>query len=102
MVYNVYLGYPSAPDSHFDTDYYVKTHMGLVEKHWKQYNLLHWSVSKVEGEDAPYLVQATLVFSDQESFQKAVADGSIIWEDIPKFTSIKVKVWHGNEIGVQK
>lgn len=56
----------------FDMDYYMKTHMPLVQKSWSQYGLKSWKVINF-GEEAEYKVQATLEFGSMDEFQKAGA-----------------------------
>jgi len=51
-------------------DYYMSSHMPLVQKKWGSYGLKSWKVINF-GPDAEYCVQATLEFGSMEEFKKA-------------------------------
>lgn len=57
-------------DAKFDMDYYLSSHMPLVQKLWGPAGLKSWKVIKYP-EDQPYSVQATLEWGDFEDFVKA-------------------------------
>ncbi len=86
----VHVLYPNQAGSKFDLDYYMKTHMPLVEKRWTEFGLKSWRVAR--GIDTPmgpatYQIVTTLEFTSADDFQKAAAaHGPEIMGDIPNFT----------------
>lgn len=93
MTFTALVMYPNEKDIHFDEDYYMKTHMPLVEHTWKKYGLNSWHVTKfhnaLDGSRAQYLIMATLEWESQEALQTALKDsGSAdVFADIPNFTN---------------
>jgi uncharacterized protein (TIGR02118 family) len=84
--------YPSGSDSTFDLDYYLKTHIPLVEARWREFGLSKVQVLKgaAAGNGGPPLYQAIalLTFGSLQDFQTAgKAHGKEIFADIPKFTN---------------
>jgi uncharacterized protein (TIGR02118 family) len=71
----------------FDMDYYLKTHMPLVQSNWgplglKSYKIAHYS------SEGPYCVQAWLEWESSEHYTKASSSDAakIVLADIPNFT----------------
>ena len=91
------VAYPSA--GKFDLDYYLKTHMPLVQKHWESQGLKSWKVVQVE--DAEYNIVATLEWGSLEEFQKAAGGEAAgeIFGDIPNFTDQKPILLTGKVVG---
>ncbi|KAJ5558403.1 hypothetical protein N7535_008613 [Penicillium sp. DV-2018c] len=95
MTYTVAILYPNPEDIKFDDEYYMKTHMPLVENSWKSFGLISWRVNKfptaIDGSRSQYLIQATLEWESEEAFktaQKAPASAEV-FGDIPNFTNQK-------------
>lgn len=90
--------YPSG--GKFDMDYYMSTHMPLVEKHWKSYGLKSWKVLKF-GDDKPYSVQATLEWGSMADFEKAASgpEVSTVMGDIPNFSDKEPVLLPGEIVG---
>lgn len=84
----------------FDMDYYLKTHMPLVQKRWSSYGLQSWKVLKF-GDDTPYCVQATLEFDSMDSFQKAASgeEAKEVLGDIPNFSDKEPAIMPGEIVG---
>lgn len=84
----------------FNMDYYMATHMPLVQKRWSQYGLKSWKVLKF-GEDTPYCVQATLEFDSIESFQTAASseEAKEVLGDIPNFSDKEPVIMPGEIVG---
>jgi uncharacterized protein (TIGR02118 family) len=84
--------YPNRPGARFDEQYYLTSHMPLVEK-------LLGPVLKAAGVDqgvatpdgtAPYLFMAHLCFESLEAMQAAMAaHGPTLMADIPNYTDIQ-------------
>ncbi|OTA91925.1 hypothetical protein M434DRAFT_396868 [Hypoxylon sp. CO27-5] len=72
----------------FDMDYYIKTHMPLVQKHWAKHGLKSWKVGHYTNPEAPYAVQAWLEWEDLSQWGKATAtpEAKEIFDDIANFS----------------
>ncbi|KAK8200712.1 hypothetical protein M8818_006027 [Zalaria obscura] len=92
--------YPSASDAKFDMDYYLSSHMPLVQKLWGPAGLKGWKVIKF-GDDAPYSVQATLEWDSMEDFQKAAAGEHTkeIMGDVTNFSNQHPHLMPGEVVG---
>jgi uncharacterized protein (TIGR02118 family) len=108
MTFTAVVVYPNEPDTTFDTDYYLKTHMPLVAQHWGPAGLKSWSVVKyerdLEGTSPKYLIAATLVWESEEAVKAAVAGeaAAIVFGDIPNVTNKKPVTLAGSVIGSQE
>ncbi|KAI9151531.1 hypothetical protein HJFPF1_08735 [Paramyrothecium foliicola] len=69
----------------FDLDYYLATHMPLVQELWGPQGLKSWEVT--QHSDGEYQITAVLRWDSLESFDKAGKDE--IFADIPNFTEAK-------------
>lgn len=83
-------------------DYYLSTHMPLVQKLWGPHGLKNWTVLKF-GADAPYSVQATLFWDSMGDFEKAgkTEEAGKIMGDIPNFSSEQPTLMAGEVVGSQ-
>ncbi|KAI1205559.1 uncharacterized protein F4807DRAFT_282509 [Annulohypoxylon truncatum] len=74
----------------FDMDYYLKTHMPLVQKTWASFGLKSWKVAQYTSPDSIYAVQAWLEFDDLSQWEKATAapEAAAVFADIPNFSSV--------------
>ncbi|WP_315836010.1 EthD family reductase [Bradyrhizobium prioriisuperbiae] len=84
--------YPAGADTKFDLDYYLKTHMPLVQSRWGSLGLKNAQVvkgaAKGDGSAAEYQMMALLTFESLDAFKAAgKAHGAEIFADIPKFTN---------------
>ncbi|KAJ5457894.1 hypothetical protein N7475_009282 [Penicillium sp. IBT 31633x] len=95
MTYTVAILYPNEADIKFDEDYYLKTHMPLVERTWKSDGLVSARITKfsndLEGKRPQYLVMALLEWESEEHLKTATqAPGAAtVFGDIPNFTNVK-------------
>ena len=86
--------YPSG-EGKFDMEYYLNTHIPLVEKLMAPYGLVKVEVDKGiggggPGEAAPFTTVAQMVFNSMEAFQKgSEAHESEFAADVKNFTDIK-------------
>lgn len=85
--------YPNPPDSQFDMDYYLQTHMPLVSEVWQKYGLQKWEVIKLNqgraGARPEFRTQAILTWESEEAFQKGMGaeEAKTVFGDIPAFTN---------------
>ncbi|CAG8256297.1 unnamed protein product [Penicillium salamii] len=104
MTFTAIVMYPNEADIHFDEDYYMKTHMPLVETTWKKYGLNSWQVTKfpnaLDGSRSEYLIMATLEWESQEALQTALKDpaSANVFSDIPNFTNKKPVTLAGGKL----
>ncbi|KAF7944579.1 uncharacterized protein EAE97_005212 [Botrytis byssoidea] len=90
--------YPKTETSTFDLDYYMKTHMPLVQEKWGAHGLKNWTVTKLD-ESAGYSMQAILWFESKEAWAAgAAAEGPTIMGDVPNFSSEKPLLVVGEEV----
>ena len=47
----IYVSYPRQEGVTFDTDYYINTHMRLVQEHWGPHGMKSWSIVEFEEGD---------------------------------------------------
>jgi uncharacterized protein (TIGR02118 family) len=94
----VTVSYPTQPGSHFNLDYYLKTHMPLVDEKLGPHGLSKWEILQgvsgpVHGSPAKYQIQANLTFPSLAAMQAALgAEGAVVMADIPNFTDVKPDV----------
>ena len=86
--------YPASPEATFAFDYYLDTHIPLVQQRLNPLGLEEVRVlrgsSAADGAAPPYLLIALLSFTSLEAFQAAVAaHGPEIFADIPNFTNLQ-------------
>ena len=90
--------YPKGTE--FNMDYYMSSHMPMVEKKWSQYGLKSWKVIDF-GKDAEYCVQATLEFGSVEDFQNAGGseEAKEVMGDVKNFSDKSPLIIHGKVQG---
>ena len=91
MTATVQAVYPITEGATFDYDYYVKTHLPLVEEHFRPHWMSAVSASKgdASGPDVPpaYFAIATMTFPDGDALNAALGAAGPVLADIPKFTT---------------
>ncbi|KAJ5328385.1 hypothetical protein N7541_001476 [Penicillium brevicompactum] len=104
MPFTAIVMYPNEADIEFNEDYYMKTHMPLVETTWKKYGLNSWHVTKfpnaLDGSRSEYLIMASLEWESQEALQTALKDpaSANVFADIPNFTNKKPVTLAGSKL----
>ena len=96
--------YPGGEGKTFDLDYYLSTHIPLVESSCAPYirevDVEAGVSGGAPGQDPTYVVLAHLTFDSVEDFQTAFGSaGAALMEDVPKFTNI-VPVMQVSEVKV--
>lgn len=93
MPYLLEVNYPNESDLKFDMDYYLETHMPLVDQKWGPYGLQNWKIVKLDdgpdGAKSLYAVQAILTFETREDANKALTSSAAtdVFGDIPNFSN---------------
>ena len=92
-MYLVSIMYPHQDGARFDLDYYLKTHMKLVEKAMKPFGLKKWAVEKglpaANGKPSPYVCIGQLFFDSADGYDRAIAaKGTELRGDLPNYTDI--------------
>ncbi len=94
-VYRLSAICPRTADSTFDMDYYMSTHIPLVERLFQPFSVgVNEGVSGAEeGSPPPYAVMTDITFATLEDLQNAVAThGSEVIGDIPNFTNVEAQL----------
>ncbi len=86
--------------TNFKMDYYMSTHMPLVQKNWGSYGLKSWKVLQFDNEQ-PYCVQATLEWNTADDFGKAAQgpEAKEVLGDIPNFADKDPVIMPGSIVG---
>lgn len=93
MAFSVTALYSNSPDATFDADYYTKTHLPLMVKHWEQFGLLQWSFveygARADGLPPPYRAGTTLVWKDADGFAAAISkpEGQPVLDDAVNYSN---------------
>lgn len=102
MPISLQVAYPASEASTFDHDYYLATHMPLVEKYMGAHidsQVVTKGVSGPGGAPAPFHAVATFVFAGQDALDAALGAAGPVLEDIPKFTNSQPQMLVGEVIG---
>ncbi|UYV35885.1 EthD family reductase [Rhodobacteraceae bacterium D3-12] len=94
--------YPFTEGTSFDMDYYLTTHMQIVQDHMGQHikeSFVTKGISGGPNTPPPYHAIATIVFPDQEAMNAAVAGSGALLKDIPNFTDVRPKTLIGELVG---
>jgi uncharacterized protein (TIGR02118 family) len=95
--------YQLQPGQKFDVDYYMKTHIPLVQNRLKNLGLkgvqvLHGTGSP--GGAPPVKLIALLEFESLQSFQNGMEKhGAEIMGDVPKFTDTQPQIQFNDKLG---
>ena len=95
MAITITVFYPNTQGSRFDVGYFVKTHIPLVERHWRGKGLT--SVTLLKGvatadpaTPPPYQVITVLGFESLEAFKAAVKEsGAAVIGDVANYTDVQ-------------
>lgn len=89
--------YPQKESAEFDFDYYLSTHLPLVEKLFGEYGMSHWQVDKgvslSSKQIATFIGAAYLYFDDMDAVKQAFKNqGGEVMADVKNFTTITPEV----------
>jgi len=97
--------YPNKTDATFDMEYYLKSHMPMVQEKFGAHGMKGYTVLKFLGTPdpntpSPYSVQATLFFDTPQQFEAGVkAEAPTVMGDIPNFTNTEPVLMVGDVVG---
>lgn len=101
MTLSLQVIYPAEGDTTFDMDYYLGTHMPMVDAHMGT-NIQQVLVTRgvAGGPDTPpgFHAIATMTFADQEALDAAMAAAGPVIDDISNFTNAKPQMLIGEVI----
>lgn len=101
MPFSVQVIYPVSEGSTFDFDYYLDTHMSLVEEHMGPH-IEQTIVSQgyAAGPETPpaYHAVATMLFPDRDAMHKALKAAGPVNKDIRNFTNVRPDILLGKVI----
>lgn len=86
----LFVTYPRGVSDRFDRDYYVATHLPLVESSWGQYGLTSAQAYFPATEAATQVAIAMLSFKSDEAIGVSLAspETPAVLGDLPNFTDI--------------
>ncbi|KAF2759842.1 hypothetical protein EJ05DRAFT_484742 [Pseudovirgaria hyperparasitica] len=98
--------YPNTDASTFDLEYYLKTHMPLVDEHWGPKGLKGWTITKyvtADGNEPKFSIAAVLTWeSDAHALDALKSEAAkIVLGDIPKFSNVEPVVMLGSVIAAK-
>ncbi len=95
--------YPKSANSRFDHDYYLRSHIPLVNRTYGAHGMQSFKAMRgtsSPGGAAAYELIALLEFADMDSFIKAAgAHADEVMGDVAKFTDIQPIVQFNETIG---
>mgnify|MGYP006174012857 CR=1 FL=1 len=85
-----YVTYQGTSQDHFDRDYYVKVHLPLVMRAWRQYGLLSLKAFFPASGQEGTIAICECVFRDKDALEAAFASPELyaVMDDVPRFTVI--------------
>jgi len=87
--------YPKNENSHFDMDYYLRTHAALIRERLNPLGLIRVDLQEgiggiTPGTPAPYAMIGSLCFDTMDDLQRSLAThGEEIIADITRFTNVQ-------------
>lgn len=102
MAISLQVLYPVADGEWFDHDYYLATHIPLVDQHMGRAidtTVVTKGISGGPDTPASYHAIATFIFADRAAFQQAMAAAGPVLADIPNFTDMTPQMLIGEVIG---
>ena len=93
----LFVTYPVGEGAHFDRDYYVGTHLPLVEKEWGPFGLQTARGYFPSGQDVPDVAVAVLTFLTDAAIGTALGSPATttVLGDLPNFTTIAPELARG-------
>ena len=101
MAVSLQVSYPISDGTTFDYDYYTSTHFDLVGEHMGAHiDSMLVTKGLAGGPDTPPGIHAiaSIVFSDQDAMNAALAAADPVLADIPNFTNVQPQMLIGEVI----
>lgn len=98
MAVSLQVIYPVSDESRFDYDYYVGTHIPIVERDMGPHiDQVVVTKGVAGGADVPpaFHAVATMTFADQAALDAALGNAGAALEDIPNFTNVQPQMLIG-------
>lgn len=94
--------YPSQDGSTFDFEYYLSTHMDLVQEHMGAFiekTLVTKGIAGGPDVPPPFQAIATIIFKSGDAMAEAMKVSGPVMGDVPNFTNIRPTVLIGEAVG---
>lgn len=94
----VSVTYPSSEGATFDWNYYQRSHLPMIGRHFVPFGLIMASVFRgvqaVDGGAPQFVAMCLLTFSDEQAAHNALKSegGRELMDDVAKFTNIRPAV----------
>ncbi len=102
MPVSMQVAYPVGDNTRFDYDYYLSTHMALVNEQMGPHLQSAQATKGLAGggpdTPPPFYAIATLVFPNQEEMDAAMAKAGPVVGDIPNFTNTQPQMLIGEVV----
>ncbi len=102
MRVSLQVAYPTANGTTFDLDYYLGTHMPMVQKHMGAHiesTVVTKGVAGGPDTPPPFHAIATMVFKDQDAMNAAMKASGPVVADIPNFFNAAPQMLIGDVVG---
>jgi len=103
MTMTLQVLYPIGDGKTFDYEYYVETHLPMVDEVLKPHGLMSASFSRglAGGPNKPpgYFAIATMAFADEQSMNAALVAAGPLLGDMPNFTNVAPEMLIGSQLG---
>ncbi|MDQ2091316.1 EthD family reductase [Marimonas arenosa] len=102
MTVSLQVAHPAADGTTFDYDYYLSTHMALVDEYMGPHiksTLVTKGLAGGPDTPPPFHAIATIVFADQATMDAALAASDPVLKDIPNFTDSTPQILIGEVVG---
>lgn len=101
MSFRTILLYPFKAEGHFDMDYYINTHLPLVQKHFGPHGLKSWEITEFTPEtDQSFRVQVILSWASAEGASTAgnAPGAKVLKDDIANFSDAEPMALTGSVV----
>lgn len=85
--------FPNDLDANYNIEYYISSHMPLIERHWKKFGVKSWSVTKftpgLDGNQPLYAFGSTVYWDNNARIKEAFEspETAEIMGDVPNFSN---------------
>lgn len=87
----LFIAYPAGSGTRFDRDYYVETHLPLVQEAWGPSGLLSGELYVPAKDSSANVAVAVLTFSDEDAIGRALGSPTTpgVMADVANYTDIE-------------